>query len=56
MNHYSDDDLVLVYYGEPDQPPDAGEHLRSCPECDARYQQLTQGTGRRRAAGSAGRH
>ena len=42
MSHYSDDDLVLVYYGEPDQPPDAGGHLHSCAECDARYRELSE--------------
>ena len=40
--HYSDDDLVLVYYGEPDQPADAGEHLRGCAACDARYRELSE--------------
>jgi hypothetical protein len=42
MTHYSDEELVLVYYGEPDQPADGGEHLRSCPACDARYRELSE--------------
>jgi hypothetical protein len=38
MNHCSDDDLVLYYYGEDDGP--AG-HVAACPECASRYQSLT---------------
>jgi hypothetical protein len=38
MNHCSDDDLVLYYYGEDDRP--AG-HVQACVACAARYQALT---------------
>jgi len=38
MNHCSDDDLVLHYYGE---PCEAESHLRTCAECATRYQSLS---------------
>jgi len=38
MTHCSDDDLVLHYYGE---PCDVVSHLRTCAECAARYQSLS---------------
>jgi hypothetical protein len=37
MNHCSDDDLLLEYYGEPS--PSAA-HLSACADCTARYQEL----------------
>ena len=38
MNHCTDDDLVLYYYGEDDGP--AG-HVGACADCATRYQALT---------------
>lgn len=38
MNHCTDDDLVLYYYGEDDRP--AG-HVQACGACASRYQALT---------------
>jgi hypothetical protein len=37
MNHCSDDDLLLEYYGE---PSDAAQHLSACADCTARYREL----------------
>jgi hypothetical protein len=37
MNHCSDDDLLLEYYGE---PPSAAAHLSVCGECTARFREL----------------
>ena len=33
MNHLSEDDLVLLHYGEPGAPEGAREHVRECAEC-----------------------
>lgn len=33
--HLSEDEMVLLYYGEPGAPADARRHLASCPECAA---------------------
>ena len=38
MNHLSDDDLVLHYYGEDESPR---VHLSACPSCASRYHALT---------------
>lgn len=38
MTHCSDDDLVLLYYGEEDRH---GAHVSSCGECGERYRALT---------------
>jgi hypothetical protein len=38
MNHCTDDDLVLYYYGEDDRP---APHVAACPDCSLRYQALT---------------
>jgi hypothetical protein len=40
MKHLSDEDLILIYYGEPDAPQDAREHLRDCSECAASAEAL----------------
>jgi hypothetical protein len=45
VTHYSDDDLVLFYYGDPEAPPDVGAHLSACVECQARFQDLAQTLG-----------
>jgi hypothetical protein len=37
--HLNEDDLVLHYYGE--RVPEAGEHLRGCAECRARFETLS---------------
>jgi hypothetical protein len=37
MNHCSDEELLLEYYGEGSRGSD---HRRACAECDARYQEL----------------
>ena len=33
MNHIGEEDLVLLYYGEPGVAPDLRAHLADCPEC-----------------------
>jgi len=33
MRHLSEEDLILLYYSEPDAPEDAREHLRECRDC-----------------------
>jgi hypothetical protein len=38
MNHCSDEELLLEYYGETSRYSD---HRRDCAECDARYRDLT---------------
>lgn len=38
MNHCSDDDLVLLYYGEDARP---ARHVAACPDCAARYHELS---------------
>ena len=45
MTHYSDDDLVLFYYGDPQAPADAGAHLTACAECQGRFQDVAQTLG-----------
>jgi anti-sigma factor RsiW len=40
MNHLSDEDLVLQYYGEPAEGVETGAHLASCEACAARFQEL----------------
>jgi hypothetical protein len=45
VSHYSDDDLVLFYYGDSEAPPDVGAHLSACVECQGRFQDLAQALG-----------
>jgi hypothetical protein len=33
MTHLSEEDLILLYYGEPGVPANAGAHLTECPDC-----------------------
>jgi hypothetical protein len=42
MNHLSEEDLVLIYYGEPGVAPEAREHLANCGECTAAADSLAQ--------------
>jgi hypothetical protein len=40
MTHLSDEELVLHYYGEADDPAPADRHLDECPQCRAVYGSL----------------
>ena len=40
MNHPTDDQLVLHYYGEESEIPEAGKHLAECDQCRGRYAAL----------------
>jgi hypothetical protein len=40
MTHYSQDKLVLLYYGELENHGDALAHLEMCAECRAEYERL----------------
>ncbi len=40
VTHYSDDDLVLFFYREVEDPRQIAAHLASCDECRERYQRL----------------
>lgn len=42
MKHLSEDDLVLIYYGEPGAPEDARQHLAECAECRGAADALAQ--------------
>jgi hypothetical protein len=42
MNHLSEDQLVLHYYGEADAPAGAAAHLESCDACRSNYASLRQ--------------
>ena len=42
MRHLSGEDLISLYYGEPDSPPDAAAHLAQCVECRAAADSLAQ--------------
>ena len=33
MTHLTEEDLILLYYGEPGAPPGARSHLAECPDC-----------------------
>ena len=37
MNHLSEEELTLHYYGEEDGAPAAAQHLDECAECRALY-------------------
>jgi hypothetical protein len=40
MGHYTEDDLILYYYGEGRRPAAIERHLASCPACAAIYQEI----------------
>lgn len=40
MNHLSEEDLVLQYYGEPAVEPSAATHLAGCELCAGRFREL----------------
>lgn len=42
MNHLSEEQLVLMYYGENEGAETARQHLESCAECRADYSRLEQ--------------
>lgn len=42
MKHPDDDDLVLYFYGEAEDPEEIGQLLASSPELKARYETLTR--------------
>lgn len=42
MRHLSEEELVLIYYGEPGAPGDAREHLAECGLCKAAADSLAQ--------------
>ena len=41
MTHYTDDELVLHYYGDADAPPNAAAHLIVCGSCRDRFEDLS---------------
>jgi hypothetical protein len=42
MIHLTEEDLVLIYYGEPDVPEDVRRHLADCTDCRAAADALAQ--------------
>ncbi len=42
MKHLSEEDLVMIYYGEPDVPEGARAHLAECGQCRAEADTLAQ--------------
>ena len=40
MNHLTEEDFVLQYYGEPTMQTDAAAHVAACDECTARFEEL----------------
>jgi hypothetical protein len=40
MTHYSEDDLILYYYGEGRRRLDVERHLDGCPDCSAVYRSI----------------
>ena len=51
MKHYTEEDLVLRYYGERDDVEEIDAHLETCDECRARYAGLESLLGAVEAAG-----
>lgn len=45
MIHLSEEDLVLLYYGEPGVDPEARAHLNGCAQCQAAADSLAQTLG-----------
>lgn len=41
VTHYSDDDLVLHYYGDAEAPRGIAGHLTACSDCGGRYRDLS---------------
>jgi hypothetical protein len=41
MGHYTEDDLILFYYGEARRPAAVQRHLDACVDCARRYHELT---------------
>jgi hypothetical protein len=41
MKHLSEEDLILLYYGEPGAPDGARAHLAECPDCAMQASSLT---------------
>ena len=42
MTHWTEDDLILHYYGESPQPHDVETHLRECRDCAETYRALAE--------------
>ena len=42
MKHLSEEDLILIYYGEPGVPEDVREHLAECAQCTSAAESLAQ--------------
>jgi hypothetical protein len=40
MNHLSEEQIVLHYYGDADEPAEIEQHLAACPECRAEFTRL----------------
>lgn len=40
MNHIADEDLILLYYGEPGVAPELRAHLAACPDCQRAAESL----------------
>lgn len=45
MNHIGEEDLVLLYYGEPGVAPELRAHLADCPDCRRAADALTRTLG-----------
>jgi hypothetical protein len=42
LTHYSDDDLILHYYGDAEAPGGIARHLTVCSDCGGRYRELSE--------------